>query len=416
MVTYASGHLVFIDVSPEKNETKNRNYSRGDLDDSGIVEDIEFVDVGDDFLDTGKDVIELDDDSFINLQSRLKDLMEEENNDDDNDDLLFKMKPCFVKIFKSPIFFEEENDRMERKRGRPAKNVDLNNFKGDPKNNSHKHLRRSGRVSTKKSNFVKKEKKVSLPKETKRPREVLYRNQRLSKQGIQENRKIIEIDLEDDDEDDGESAAKSVGVLCVKVPEIRDTTSDESEELCEYERIREQNIKERMDMFKSLGLKTDLQLFKRVPSSTTRNGKRKIETFDVERRKSRRLAAREDDDEYLPDKRDDEEEDSPSQCGARRHPCKECENCLKPDCKRCVFCRDKRKFGGKNIKKQRCLHKEKCSSPIINCHNCNGDCRSHSCQICNENFAESFQLEEHKEKVHNIEQVRRRSSRLQTKI
>ena len=38
----------------------------------------------------------------------------------------------------------------------------------------------------------------------------------------------------------------------------------------------------------------------------------------------------------------------------RKVSCRQCENCLKPDCSQCTFCLDKPKFGGPNKMKQKC--------------------------------------------------------------
>jgi hypothetical protein len=40
----------------------------------------------------------------------------------------------------------------------------------------------------------------------------------------------------------------------------------------------------------------------------------------------------------------------------RRH-CMYCENCQKPDCGKCANCLDKKKFGGKNIKRKPCVQR-----------------------------------------------------------
>ena len=64
-------------------------------------------------------------------------------------------------------------------------------------------------------------------------------------------------------------------------------------------------------------------------------------------------------------------------------------------------------------KKQKCMYKDKCSNPIVICNLCNGTrSNTFSCDVCGEKFTETYQLDQHKEKAHKIEQVRRRSSRL----
>ena len=51
-------------------------------------------------------------------------------------------------------------------------------------------------------------------------------------------------------------------------------------------------------------------------------------------------------------------------------PCRKCSGCVRSDCGICEFCKDKPKFGGHNIKKQKCIHK-KCSNPIVrSCEHC----------------------------------------------
>lgn len=41
----------------------------------------------------------------------------------------------------------------------------------------------------------------------------------------------------------------------------------------------------------------------------------------------------------------------------RAFKCGACYNCLRPNCGKCKFCLDKPCFGGPNIKKQVCIHK-----------------------------------------------------------
>jgi len=45
--------------------------------------------------------------------------------------------------------------------------------------------------------------------------------------------------------------------------------------------------------------------------------------------------------------------------------CRECVNCLTPDCGKCLFCLDKPKFGGSNQKKQRCQLKSVCEKLVL---------------------------------------------------
>jgi len=51
-------------------------------------------------------------------------------------------------------------------------------------------------------------------------------------------------------------------------------------------------------------------------------------------------------------------------------PCRKCSGCVRPDCGVCMYCKDKSKFGGHNILKQKCIHK-KCSNPVVRtCERC----------------------------------------------
>ena len=42
--------------------------------------------------------------------------------------------------------------------------------------------------------------------------------------------------------------------------------------------------------------------------------------------------------------------------GQKRQGCGQCEACTKADCGKCRYCLDKKKFGGKERLKQRCIH------------------------------------------------------------
>ena len=366
--------LIFIDVNPEN--ILRKNVGSGQLDDSGFVEDLEETGISEDILDGCNGVIELDDDSFFHLQSKLENHTEIEIEKTED----FKIKPCFVRLYRSPVYFEEEEaaeikPKSGRGRERPPKNRSIQAAKKSSNRENHRGFKKSS-IRDRRS-----EKKKEVEVE------------------------IIEIDLVDDEESETEERRqmeverRRLGLRDVKKPE----------ELSEYERIREENIKERLEMLRSLGLHSDLRELKNsLPARKTE--KRKRENFEGERRKSARLSAREDDDDdYLPPGDQQDPEDQSEFVGVRRHPCKECANCLKPDCRRCIFCRDKKKFGGRNIKRQRCEFKERCSNPIIN-----GAPRLLSCAGCEEQFEQTYQLELHKEKVHHIQQVRRRSSRLNT--
>jgi len=47
-------------------------------------------------------------------------------------------------------------------------------------------------------------------------------------------------------------------------------------------------------------------------------------------------------------------------CGRRLKRCYECETCKIPDCRKCILCKDMKKYGGKGIKKQACMMRPKC--------------------------------------------------------
>ena len=50
--------------------------------------------------------------------------------------------------------------------------------------------------------------------------------------------------------------------------------------------------------------------------------------------------------------------------------CGKCSGCLLADCGACPYCRDKPKFGGENVLKQKCIQK-KCSNPVVRfCDKC----------------------------------------------
>ncbi|XP_076438576.1 uncharacterized protein LOC143277582 [Babylonia areolata] len=49
--------------------------------------------------------------------------------------------------------------------------------------------------------------------------------------------------------------------------------------------------------------------------------------------------------------------------GRRKNRCKECRGCLTPNCGKCVYCLDSKKFGGKNTLKKACVNR-KCERPV----------------------------------------------------
>ena len=232
-----------------------------------------------------------------------------------------------------------------------------------------------------------------------------------------------ESESEEDDAKDVDYDEGYVSPSPVTSKKTDNNRKRDSTDLSEYEKIREENIRQRKLMLETLGIQSGFQELLNDSITSRKNQKRKpsSELDPSQRRKSARLAAKErdEDEDYVPNYREDSSDDKyalddpadHSHDGIRRNPCKECSNCLKPDCRRCVFCRDKPKYGGKNIKKQKCMYKDKCSNPIVVCNICNGS-RSFSCNICGEKFSESYLVDQHKERRHNVEQVRRRSSRI----
>ena len=52
-------------------------------------------------------------------------------------------------------------------------------------------------------------------------------------------------------------------------------------------------------------------------------------------------------------------EDGTAVTRSRRIGCRECPGCLADDCGQCLYCLDKPKFGGNDVKKQRCI-KRRC--------------------------------------------------------
>ena len=42
----------------------------------------------------------------------------------------------------------------------------------------------------------------------------------------------------------------------------------------------------------------------------------------------------------------------------RRSNCRSCDGCLRPECQRCLYCKDKPKYGGLGIKKQKCIRRK----------------------------------------------------------
>ena len=223
-----------------------------------------------------------------------------------------------------------------------------------------------------------------------------------------------------DDDDELLLVEEESPVKKVKSNNLRSSKSKPSlpayEDLSPYEKIRADNIREREEMLLTLGIKEAFAEYKNeVGLANKQNKERKQTSGQTERRKSSRLEGKEIAD-FNP--KDIEETDNdPSDHthdGLRKHPCKECPNCQMKDCRKCIFCKDKKMYGGPNIKKQKCEFKEKCSQPIIICFICQGK-RLFSCLACGKQFHETYQLEEHNREVHEAKQARRRSARLSDK-
>lgn len=47
----------------------------------------------------------------------------------------------------------------------------------------------------------------------------------------------------------------------------------------------------------------------------------------------------------------------PKNSSTKKYRCKKCEGCKKEDCGACIYCRDKKKFGGSNVIKQACKYR-----------------------------------------------------------
>ena len=375
--------IVCLDSSPEKSpKVVNLKYNQISINDSGILDEIAIeVDSEDEIeVDGGvqnKSVITLDDNAFDNLKSTIED-----------EEIISKselggntIRRCFVGLYNSPVVFEDAGD-------------------------SESDICKPG------------QKKLAKQKITQSGKQEETLSQRRSARGRKKS--IVEVNIEDSD-DEGYESPRAAKKKSNRQKEDDKDASENVVEMSDYEKIRDNNIKERMEMLKALGIKSALDDCKSGLGlkKTAEKRQRTGETFSGERRKSARLAARDEDEDYVPNYRAEASEDKyaldnpsdHSHDGIRRHPCRECSNCLVPDCRKCVYCRDKKRYGGRNILKQKCAYKPKCSNPIVLCNICNGS-RSFSCGICDEKFPESYLLDQHKEEAHKIEKEKRRSSRL----
>merc|ERR1712183_628517 len=362
------------------------------LDDSGFFDDCETVlDNSVQFDSTSENVFEVEDADFDIIESSLEALLLEQDDlkshkyslrrrerSSEVKSLGIKTEPC------EPVSAQTcSPQRLTRKRGRPAKTKTMEESIGndskecclensEPNSITPKRTpRKRGRPS--KNNSIKAEEDVLLEESPDKKAKLIGNNK---------NRKSSRPQLPAD------------------------------YEMSPYEKIREANIREREEMLIALGIKEALDECKNdVGIGNKVAGPRKQKVEQSERRRSSRLEGKEvEDADYDPEDESNDPSDH-THDGLRKHPCKECSNCIRPDCRRCVFCKDKRKYGGPNIKKQKCEYKEKCSQPIILCFICNGK-RTFSCNECGKQFHETYQLDEHNKDIPQSQPVVRRSARL----
>ena len=182
---------------------------------------------------------------------------------------------------------------------------------------------------------VRSHKKETLPRRS--ARKVTKEGQERSSR---RKRTVVEVDIEDsDDEDSGYDSPRAVASKSRRRREEED--GEMSVEVSEYEKIRENNIKERLEMLKTLGIQSALDECKSGLKKTGEKRKSRAGEWS-ERRKSARLVAREEDEDYVPDLSSWDGEDryavedpsDHSHDGIRRHPCRECSSCRVPDCRR----------------------------------------------------------------------------------
>jgi len=361
-------------------------------DDSGFFDDCE-VDL-DNSIQFSDNIVMVEDDAFNIIESSLEALLQEESQDKNEQscgtlETSEEVENCEALKTSEPVDHSEPLETStpqpeRRKRGRPAKVKPV-----------EKHLASEGSDNSELA-------QQTLGKKRGRP----AKNNNL----IKDDEELLLVE---------DSPVKKVKLNAL--PKTKNKTKPclpDYEDLSPYEKIRADNIKEREEMLLTLGIKEAFAEYKGdigLGIKTPAVRKQKVEQTEVEqteRRRSSRLEGKEDTD-YVPDNlvESDEDPSDHTHDGLRKHPCKECVNCLRPDCRRCIFCKDKRKYGGPNIKKQKCELKEKCSQPTILCFICQGK-RVFSCLACGKQFHETFQLEEHNRDVHETKQVTRRSARL----
>ena len=385
--------VVDIEDSPKKSllSESGEDSGFGDADESVILlDDSIMLNISD------PEVVIVDDEMFDTIECSVENLIEEQNRYLEE---RCRIKKCFVEMFNFPVEYEEEDSdaltseeqTVKRTRGRPSKTV---------------------------SPLIEKEGNGILDasllnKSQFEPSHESTPQRSLRKRKLSSNKHSVE----DDDSVIVEDAPKKK--VMKKDKKTTKLKLAANSELCAYEKIREANIKEREDMLKALGIKEAFDEYKNDVGIVTKSkgGPRKSKVLQSDRRRSSRLEGRDDPDpDYTPQVENDDDryasEDPADHThdGLKKQPCKECGNCRTPDCRICIFCRDKPKYGGRNIKKQKCEWKEKCSNPIILCYICKGK-RSITCLVCDEKFHEMFQLEEHNENIHQVKMERRRSLR-----
>jgi len=371
--------------------------------DSGFFDDngIDFVMDNSKQLDYSSDsVLMVEDDAFDIIESSLESLLQ-----DDEDQ---STEESFGPLETSTP------QPLRRKRGRPAKSKPIEDF-----STTQESANSDTTPETVKRKRGRPAKIVSIAKDDE---ELLLMEEESPLKKMKEN-----VTLLQDDED--QSTEESFGPLETSTPQPlrrmrgRPTKSrckpslPDYEDLSPYEKIRADNIKQREEMLLSLGIKEAFSEYKSDVGLGSRTlGYRKPKLEQVERRRSSRLEGK-DDSDYVPEVAHETNDDPSDHThdGLRKHPCKECTNCVMPDCRWCIFCRDKKMYGGPNLKKQKCEQKEKCSQPIILCFICQGK-RVFSCLACGKQFHETYELEEHNREVHETQQVRRRSARLTEKV
>ena len=373
--------------------------------------------------DNSDDII-VEEDVFNTIESTAHIMLEEQNRYLEE---RCRTRECFVEMFNFSVAYEEDDSNnsdeeqisktpltgVKRKRGRSSKTVD-------------KTVSKIEQILPKFSTPPVGSENCFQPSASSTP-------QRQLRERNTEKGNLIEVS-DNSDEDTENVIEESPKKRRIQTSKHR-FPPKAKKELSAYEKIREANIKEREDMLRTLGIKEAFNEYKNDVGIVTKKPQSiKYKNNQLESRRSSRLQDK-DDPDYNPryndnDDKYDNEIFAPGTVdhthdGLKKHPCKECSNCRTPDCRRCVFCRDKPKYGGRNIKKQKCELKEKCSNPIILCFICKSSypempristCpkgeRSYSCLTCDEKFPKLSKLQEHTENMHQVQKQRRKSLRL----